>query len=144
MASRRLLDCRKSWIRWWWADGGELGGGVFGFPALSFSDGMEKQEGSGWDVGVVGCWSFPPVGPVLRAVAGLDASLSKELPNEFAAFSAVIIEGLVRPFPGDQHAAPSNTQMFHLVGFALALAGCHGVPGALGLDAIEKPDRAAG
>jgi hypothetical protein len=28
------------------------------------------------------------------------------------------------------------------VGFALAVSGCHGVPGAFGLDAIEQPDGA--
>jgi hypothetical protein len=32
--------------------------------------------------------------------------------------------------------------MLGLVCFALAVSGCHGVPGAFGLDAIEQPDGA--
>ena len=66
----------------------------------------------------------------------------EELPNEFAAFGAVVIEGLVGPFAGDQDAASGDAQVFGLVGFALAASGCHGVPGAVGLDAVEQPHRA--
>jgi hypothetical protein len=69
-----------------------LGGGVFGFPSLSFGDGVEEQDGSGWDVGVGGCGAFPPVGPVVGAVGGVDAGLLKQLPNKFAAFGAVVVE----------------------------------------------------
>jgi hypothetical protein len=71
-----------------------LGGGVFGFPSLSFGDGLQQQDGTGWDVGVGGCCAFPPVRPVFEAVAGLDARLLKELPNELAAFGAMVIESL--------------------------------------------------
>lgn len=69
-------------------------GGVFCVPSLSFGDGTQEQHGPGWDVGVGGCGAFPPVGPVLGAVCGLDAGLLEELPNEFAAFGAVVVEGL--------------------------------------------------
>jgi hypothetical protein len=34
-------------------------------------------------------------------VGGLDPGGLEELPDEFAAFSAVIIEGLAGPFPGN-------------------------------------------
>jgi hypothetical protein len=61
-------------------------GGVFGFPSLSFGDGLEEQHWPRWDVGVVGCRSFPLVGPVLRSVGWLDAGLFKKLPNKFAPF----------------------------------------------------------
>jgi hypothetical protein len=64
--------------------------GVLGFPSLAFGDGMQEQHGSGWDVGVGGCGAFPLVG----AVGGLDAGLLEELPNECAAFGAVIVQGL--------------------------------------------------
>jgi len=73
-----------------------LCGGVFGFPSLSFGDGVQQQNGSGWDVGVGGCGAFPLVGAVLGAVGGVDAGLLEELPNEFAAFGAVVIEGVER------------------------------------------------
>jgi hypothetical protein len=69
-----------------------LGGGVFGFPSLSFRDGVQQQHRPGWDVQVSGCGPFPQGGSVLWAVGGLDASLFKELPNEFAAFGAVVVQ----------------------------------------------------
>jgi hypothetical protein len=75
------------------AVGGELSGGVFGLPSLSFGHGLQEQEGSGWDVGVGGCWAFPLVGAVLGAVGGVDADGLEELPNECAALGAVVIEG---------------------------------------------------
>jgi hypothetical protein len=78
----------------WCAAGGKLRGGVFGFPSLSFGDGVQEQQSSGWDVGIGGCGSFPPIGPVLEAVAGLDAGGFEELPNKGAALSPVIVEGL--------------------------------------------------
>jgi hypothetical protein len=53
-------------------------------------------------------------------VGGVDAGLVEELPNEFAAFGAVVIQGLVRPLPGDQDTAPSNAQVLGFVGFAFA------------------------
>jgi hypothetical protein len=68
-----------------------LGGGVFGFPSLSFGDGMQQQHRSGWDVGVGRCGAFPQVWPVFGAVGGVDTGLLEELPNEFAAFGAVVI-----------------------------------------------------
>ena len=69
-----------------------MGGGVFGFPSLPFGDGVQEQDGSGWDVGVCGCGAFP----LVWAVGGLDAGLLEELPNEFAAFVAVVIQGAER------------------------------------------------
>ena len=33
---------------------GELGGGVFGFPSLSFGDGLQQQDGTWWDSGSAG------------------------------------------------------------------------------------------
>ena len=128
----------------WWTGCRELGGGVFGFPSLSFGDGVEEQEWPGWHVGVGGCGAFPHVRAVLRTVVGLDAGGVEELPNEFAAFGSVVIEGLVGPLPGDQHAASGDAQVFGLVGFAFAVSGGHGVAGAFGLDAVEEPYRAAG
>ena len=83
-------------------------GGVFGFPSLSFGDGVEEQQGSGWHVGVGGGGAFPLVWPVYGAVRGLDTGLLEELPNEFAAFGAVVIQSLVRPLAGDQDAAPGD------------------------------------
>ena len=70
----------------------ELRGCVFSFPSLSFGDGAKEQEGPGWDVGITGCWSFPPIRPVLHGVDRLDAGLLEQLPNEFAVFGAVVIE----------------------------------------------------
>src|SRR5262249_11942777 len=75
-----IVDC---WIAArWWVAGGELGCGVFGFPSLSFCDGVEEQYGPGWHVGVSGCGSLPPIRPVLHSMAGLDADGVEELPNE--------------------------------------------------------------
>jgi hypothetical protein len=71
-----------------------LSGGVFGFPSLSFGDGAQQQDGSRWDVGITGCWAFPPVRAVLHGVDRLDAGLLKQLPDECAAFSPVIVKGL--------------------------------------------------
>src|SRR6185312_378126 len=63
LLSRSLIaDCRT--VVEWWVAGDELGGGVFGFPSLSFGDGLEEEAGGGWDGGVGGCGSFPPVGAV--------------------------------------------------------------------------------
>ena len=77
----------------WWPVRGELGGGVFGFPSLAFSNGVQQQHRSGWDVGVGGGGAFPPVRSVVGAVGGVNAGGLEELPYEFAAFGAVIIEG---------------------------------------------------
>jgi hypothetical protein len=79
----------------WWVATGKSSGGVFGFPSLSFGDGLQEQYGPGWDVGVGGCRSFPLVGPVLGTVGGLDAGLLEQLPNKFAAFGAVVVEALL-------------------------------------------------
>jgi hypothetical protein len=49
---------------------GELSGGVFGFPSLSFSDGAQEQYRPGLDIGVGGCGAFPPVWPVLGRQIG--------------------------------------------------------------------------
>jgi hypothetical protein len=73
----------------------------------------------------------------------LDAGGVEELPNEFAAFGAVVIESFVGPFTRDQDAAPGDTEVLGLVGFALAATRGHGVPRAFTLDAVEQPDRAA-
>ncbi|MDT7596991.1 MAG: hypothetical protein QOJ06_2537, partial [Pseudonocardiales bacterium] len=56
----------------------------------------------------------------MRTVSWLDADIQQKLPNEFAAFGAVVVKGLVGPFPGDQDAAPGDAEVFVLVGFALA------------------------
>jgi hypothetical protein len=64
------------------------------------------------------------------------------LPNELAAFCAVIIKGLARPLPGDEDATAGDAEMFDLVGFAFAPPGCHGMSGSLGLNAIKQPYRA--
>jgi hypothetical protein len=71
-----------------------LGSGVFGFPSLSFGDGMEKQQGPWWNVGVSGCWAFPQVRPLLHTVSRLNADGFEELPNELAAFGAVVIQSV--------------------------------------------------
>jgi hypothetical protein len=73
-----------------------LGGGVFGFPSLSLSDGLQEQNRPWWYIGVCGCGAFPQVRSVLGAVAGLDAGLFEKLPNEFGALCAVVIEGVGR------------------------------------------------
>src|SRR5262249_7569054 len=106
-----IVSCR---IVAGWLAGGELGGGVFGFPPLSFGDGLEQQHWSGRDIRVGGCEAFPEVGPVLGAVGGLDAGGVEELPNEFGTFGPVVLQGLVGPFPGDQHAPSGDTEVFGL------------------------------
>jgi hypothetical protein len=63
------------------------------------------------------------------------------LPNELAAFCAVIIKGLARPLPGDEDATAGDAEMFDLVSFAFAPPGCHGMSGSLGLDAVKQPYR---
>ena len=73
-----------------------MSGGVFRFPSLSFGDGLEEQHGPGWDVGIIGCWSFPPVRAVLHGVDRLNAGLFEQLPNKFAAFGTVIVESAER------------------------------------------------
>jgi hypothetical protein len=72
----------------------------------------------------------------------LDAGLLEELPNEFTALARWSSRVFVGPFAGDQDAASGDAEVLRLVGFALAASGCHGVPGAFGLDAIEQPDGA--
>jgi hypothetical protein len=66
------------------------------------------------------------------------------LPNKFAAFGAVIVEGFVRPLSGDEHTASGDAEVLELVGFALAPPGCHGAARAFGLDAIQQPHWTAG
>jgi hypothetical protein len=75
-------------------------------------------------------------------VSGLGTGSVEELPNEFAAFSPVILQRFVGPFAGDEDAAAGDAEVFGLVGLALAPSRDHGVPGAVGLDAVEKPHRA--
>src|SRR5688572_21884206 len=90
--SRGLISsCRKIWIGWW-TGRGELGGGVFGVPSLSFGHGAQQQHRPGWYIGVSRCGAFPPVGPAIYAVGGLDAGGFEELPNKCAAFGAVVVE----------------------------------------------------
>jgi hypothetical protein len=74
----------------------------------------------------------------------LNAGSVEELPNKFATFGAVVIEGFVGPFAGDQDPASGDAEVLRLVGFSLAATWGHGVPCALGLDAVEQPDRAPG
>jgi hypothetical protein len=136
-----LITGGRTVVVGWWAVGGELGGGVFGFPSLSFRHGFQEQQGPGRDVGVGGCRAFPQVRPVLEAVGGLDPRLLEQLPNKFAAFGSVVIQAFVGPLARDQHAAPSNTQMLEAVSFALAAPGRQGVPSTLGLDPIQQPHR---
>jgi hypothetical protein len=76
-----IAGCRTVSVGWWLATG-ELGGGVFGFPSLSFSDGVQQQHRPGWHVGVGGCGAFPHVRTALGAVRGLNASCFEKLPNE--------------------------------------------------------------
>jgi hypothetical protein len=120
-----------------------LGGGVLGVPPLSFSDGPQEENWSGWYVWVGGRGAFPLVWPVLGAVGGVNASILEELPYEFATFGAVIIQCLVRPFTGHQDTPSGDAQVFRLVCLALAASGRDGVAGALGLDAVEQPEGAA-
>jgi hypothetical protein len=136
-------SCRKSRTRWW-AGRGELGGGVLGFPSQAFGDGMQQQDWSEWDVGIGGRGAFPQVRSILYAVCWLDTGLFQELPNELAPLGPVVPEGFVRPFAGDQDTPSGDPQVFRLVCFALAVSGCDGVSGALGLDAVEQPDGAPG
>jgi hypothetical protein len=77
-----------------WSARGELGGGVLGFPSLSFGNGVKQQDRSGWYVGVSRGGAFPLVWAVFGAVGGLDTGLFEELPNEFTAFGTVVVQGL--------------------------------------------------
>jgi hypothetical protein len=91
--SRGLISGFRTVAGWWRQSVcGELGGGVFGFPSLSFGDGVEQQDGSWWDVGVGGAGSFPEVRAVLRAVGRLDANGFEELPDKVGPFGAVVIQ----------------------------------------------------
>jgi hypothetical protein len=128
----------------WWVVSGELGGGVFGFPSLSLGDGVQQQDRSCWYVGVGGGGAFPQIGAVLGTVGGVDPGPLEELPNEFAAFGAVVLQGFVGPFAGDEDAASGDAEVFGFVGFAFAASGGHGVSGAVWLDSVEQPDRAPG
>jgi hypothetical protein len=49
----------------------------------------------------------------------------------------------VGPLPGDQDATAGDAEVFGFVGLAFAVPGSHGVPGSLGLDAVEQPHRTA-
>ncbi len=75
-------------------------------------------------------------------MARLDTHGFEELPNECAAFGAMVIEGLVGPLPRYQHASPGDAQVFGFVGLALAASRGDGVPGAFGLYSVEQPHRA--
>jgi hypothetical protein len=72
----------------------------------------------------------------------VDAGILEELPNEFSAFGAVVIECFVGPLPGHQDAAAADAQVFGFVGLAFAQSGRQGVSGAVGLDSVEQPHRA--
>jgi len=95
-SSRSLLGCRRVFTGW--AGGGELGGGVVGFPSQAFGDGVQEQHRPRWDVRVSRCGAFPQVGSVFGTVGGLDSGSFEELPNEFAAFGPVIISVLFDHF----------------------------------------------
>ena len=84
-----INSCRKICVGWW-TGCSESGGGVFGFPSLSLSDGLEQQHRPGWDVGVGRCGAFPQVRPVLWAMSWLDTGCFEELPNKLATLGAVI------------------------------------------------------
>jgi hypothetical protein len=86
---------------------------------------VQEQRGSGGHVRVSGAGAFPLERPVVNGIAGADASPVEELPNEGGAFGAVVVEGLVRPFPGDEDAAAGDAEVFRLVRPALALPRCH-------------------
>ena len=85
-----------------------MGGGVFGFPSLSFGDGAQEQDGSWWHVGVDGGGAFPQVRAVLGTVGGLDPGPLEELPNKFATLSPVVLQGFVGPLAGDEDTAPGT------------------------------------
>jgi hypothetical protein len=56
-------------------------------------------------------------------VSWLDADVQQKLLNELATLSAVITQGLVGPLTVHQDTAPSNAQVFELVGLSLHLSG---------------------
>jgi hypothetical protein len=70
-----------------------LRGDIFGFPSLSFGDGLQQQDGTWWDVGVSGCGAFPHIQSVFGALRGLDTGLFEKLPNKRATLSPVVIQG---------------------------------------------------
>jgi len=74
-------------------EGSPISGGVFGFPSLSLSDGLQEQDGPGWNVGIVRHGTLPLVGTVSRTVSRLDTHVPEKLPNEFTALGPVIIQG---------------------------------------------------
>jgi hypothetical protein len=76
-------------------------------------------------------------------MSGLDTRLLEQLSNKCAAFGPVIVQSLVGPLAGDEHAAPGDTQVCESVGFALAAPRDQGVSGAFGLDSVEQPHRTA-
>jgi hypothetical protein len=125
-----------------WFTDSQLRGGIFGFPPLSFGDGLQHQHGPWWHVGVGGCGAFPSVWSVLGAIRWLDTGSFEKLPNKRAALGPVIIQRLIRPLSRHQDPSPGNAQVLGLVGLALAPSGGHGVSGAVGLDSVEQPHRA--
>jgi hypothetical protein len=80
-------------------------GGVSGFG------GLQEQHWPGWDLGSV-VLVVPTGRPVVGTVAEVDACGFEKLPNKFATFGPVIIQGLVGPLARAQHAAPGNPQVF--------------------------------
>jgi hypothetical protein len=72
-------------------------------------------------------------------MGGLDIGLFEQLPNKCCPFGAVVIEGFVGPFAGDQDATSGDAEVFGFVGFALALPRGYRVSGSFGLDSIEGP-----
>jgi len=102
---------------------------------------MQQQHRPCWDVGVGGSGAFPQVRPVLGTMGGLDPGPLEKLPNKFATLSSVVLQGLVRPFPGHEDTAPGDAEVFGLVCLAFAPPRGHGVSGAVGLDSVEQPHR---
>ncbi|OLM08274.1 hypothetical protein Ae505Ps2_6253 [Pseudonocardia sp. Ae505_Ps2] len=139
---RGLIGSCRTLVRWCVA-GGEEGGVVVGSPSLALVDGVQEQDGAGWDVAVTGVYGFPVEGPVIDRVGGFHSGLVEELPNERRPFRAVVGQGLVGPLAGDEDAASGDAEVFGLVRFARAMPGCRSGSGALGFDAVEQPDRAA-
>jgi hypothetical protein len=111
--------------------------GVLGFPSLPLGDGAQQQDRPRWDVGISRSSALPLIGPITGAVCRVNTSLFKELPNEFAAFISVVVEGFVGPLPGDEHAPPGDAEVLGLVSLALTPPGSHRIPGAFGLDTVE-------
>jgi len=105
-----------------------------------FSPGDSRRRAFLPDTGEADIINSLQIGRTRRSLAGyFKPDLVHELRRRTG---VVVVEGLVRPLPGHEDAAPGDAEVLGSVRLALAHPRRGRVPHLPGLDAVEQPDRA--